>query len=264
MPVAGQPLANLHIKGDTDFGPLGLQFSSERLMAIVAKVIAEWSLAQAHLGSAFAELIGTRSPATTSIYASFDSFAVQRQMLVTAAMELLPRRSADVFRALLVIVERAAKERHRFAHWAWGSFLDRSLSDEFLLLANPKQFWRLRARQIKHFKRFKLDTRSAHATQPCLDPKDILAYREDDLWRVKRQMETASQCAYILECLARATPTQRLGIQRQLLAQPVVRTEFDKIHLRKAKPPKTIPKQPNLSKRAKREAALARRRTNAA
>lgn len=256
--MTGQPLANLHIKGETDFGTLGIQFSSSELMGIVAKVIAQWSLTQAHLASAFAELIAPRSPAAVSIYASFDSFAVQRQMLLTAAAEMLPKRSADVLRALLVVAERAAKERHRFAHWVWGTILGQEAGERILLLADPKQLARLRARQIRHFRKFKRDTRTAFVTQPRLDPKEILAYREADLLRVWNQARWAEVCAFEIECLVRAKPKQRLERQRKLLAQPQFRAEFDKLRPKKTTRSKAVRKPPRVSRRARRDAALAK------
>lgn len=256
--MTGQPLSSLKAKGEAVFGPLGIDNGPPELMAIVAKVIAEWSLAQAHLASAFAEIIGSRSPATVSIYASFDSFSVQRQMLLTSASELLPQRTFDVLRALLIIVERAAKERHRFAHWVWGSLLADELSEKLLLLADPKQLTRMRAKQISHFNKLKSDTRKAHATQPRLGPKDIIAFREADLRRSWRQMRWAAACAFEIECLVRIAPKQWLERQRKLLAQPLVRAEYHKLRPRRTRRPIAAPKSLRVSSRGRREAALAK------
>jgi hypothetical protein len=259
--MSGQPLATLKIKSELDFGPLALSLASPRLMSIVAQAIARWSLTQAHLGSAFAELIGTRSPSTVSIYATFDSFAVQRKMLSTVTAELLPKRCSDMCHALLAIIDRAAKERHRFAHWVLGVLLEGNLKNEYLLLADPKDLWKLRVRQIKHFRRNPQDL-MVHATQPRLDRRDIMAYRETDLLRVRQRLEVAEWAAYAIECLVRATPRQRLEIQRQLLAQLEVRMEYDKLRPRKTKRPKAAPKPPRVSNRVRREAALARRQAD--
>ncbi len=254
--MAGQPLSSLRLKGHYDFGPLGLQSAPQALMAAVAQVIARWTLAQTHLGSAFAELIGSRSPSTVSIYASFDSFKAQKQMLVTASGELLPQRYARLCRALLAVIERGAKERHRFAHWVCGAFVGQKPKEDCLLLADPKGFWKLRVQQIKHFRR-NPDDRTVHATQPRLDHREIMVYREADLLRVYRQLELAEWAAYGIECLVRATPKQRLQILRQLLAQPDVLAAYEKDRQTKKARPKAAPKQPRVSSRAKREAALA-------
>lgn len=200
-----------------------------------------------------------RSPSSVNIYASFDSFAVQRQMLVSAATELLPKRSVDVFRATLTVIERAAKERHRFAHWVWGSFIDHELKDRYVLLADPKHLWRLRVRQMKHHRRHGPGEATASATAPAIDRRQIIVYREDDLLRIRQQMMVAEVLAFGLQSLVRAKSKRLLGIQRQLLAQPDVRTEFDKLRLRKTEHPTVARKRQPLSNRAKRAAASAMR-----
>lgn len=252
-----QRLANLHIKEERDFGPLALRSASPELMAIVADVIARWSLIQVLLGNTFAELVGARSPATVEMFASFDSFATQRLMLLTGARELLPKRYADIFRVTLTVVERAAKERHRFAHWIFGTILQPGPTKEMLLLADPKHIWKLRHKQIRHFQRFKSE---AHATQPRLDLREIWVYRKDDLLKVKQQMMTAEKLAYGLGDLVCSTPRRRLEITRQLRAQPDIRLVLDSERQRKTNSPKAVRKPRPLSSRARREAALAKRK----
>lgn len=256
--MAGQRLSNLHIEADYHFNPLALHMGPRDLLAFACQIIASWSSVQAHLGNAFAEMVGARSRATVIMYSSFDSFAVQRQMLVTAATELLPKRDSEVFRATLTVIERAAKERHRFAHWIYGSFLNAE-NDNILLLADPKHVWRLRVATI-HYRRRRIKTGDAARTQPRLDRRDIWAYKTADIRRVLDQVDAAERHAWMLQLLAFARSKERPHIRRRLLSEPQIRLALDAERQRKSKPKKAPPRPPRVSKRARREAALARRK----
>lgn len=256
--MPGQPLANLRLRGDYGFSDHRITDAPSELMALVARSIAHWSLAQAHLGNAFAELVGAKSGATVSMYASFDNFQVQRVMLLTAAKELLPKRYSDTFSATLTVIERAAKERHRFAHWVCGAFSN-SAHRDILLLADPKDMWRVRSAAVRHFRKFKV-WEHGDATQPDLDPRKILAYRESDLKGILEQIERAEYYAYALSFLARSKPRVRLPVLRLLLDQPDIRSAYDTARQKETKSKKAPQKPPRVSKRARREAALVRRR----
>ncbi|MEK7995682.1 MAG: hypothetical protein AAB403_17925 [Planctomycetota bacterium] len=241
------------------FGGLALDLAPADLMALVADVVARWTGAQTTLGNVFAELIGARAPAAVNIFASFDSFAAQRKMLVMAAEDVLPKRYCEVFRAALSVIEGVATERHRFAHWMWGIYMTKVSKADFLLLADPKKTWRLRAQQIRHFRRFKIeDSRAAHLSQPRLAQKEVFVYREDDLRKVKRQMMRAAGYAHALEDLVRATPKQRLHIDRALRAESHIRQVLETKRRKETKHERAALKPPRVSSRARREAALAR------
>ena len=94
--------------------------SKPELGALVAKVIAGWSITEAHLGNAFAALIGARLPAAMSMYAALRSFDAQRDVFNAAARELMPKRYADIVEVTITVISREARERHKFAHWIWG------------------------------------------------------------------------------------------------------------------------------------------------
>jgi hypothetical protein len=145
MPIQPIPL--------TKFNTLNYQFGSDflteqpELGALVAFVIGGWSIIQTYLGTTFGILIGARQPAAMSMYAEFRSFEVQRTLLVTAARDLLPMRYADIVEVTLIVLGRANKTRHEFAHHLWGASLD---IPNALLLAEPKGFWQAGVREIKY------------------------------------------------------------------------------------------------------------------
>lgn len=253
-----KPFSKTGADGNYIFGS-HLLGGREHLTARVTEAIGGWSSVQASLGHTFAELIGGKTPVTMSMYAAFDSFKVQRQMLLTAAEELLPLRHYEVFRITLRIIERVAIERHRFAHWLWGVSTDPKFSTKLLLLVDPRHSWEVRVANIRHWQRPAPNIVVQTVTQPRLDPSQIRAYTADDLERVCRDMRTAVHLAAVLFELVRARPRRRLLIRRSLLASPQIRLAHDAERRKKAKVKKAPQKPRRLSKRARREAALARR-----
>jgi hypothetical protein len=257
--MAGQTLAGIRLDGEPIFGGLALDLAPAELTALVADVVARWSLTQTTLGNVFAELIGARSSAVVSIYASFDSFLIQRRMLETAAAELLPKRYSEIFIAAMEIIESAAKERHRFAHWLWGVYVARVSTVEFLLLADPKKIWRLRPAQMRHARRSQIGgSRALHLSQPRLDRKQISVYRENDLREAKQKMMRAEGYARALEDLVRATPKLRLQISRALRAQSEIQKALATERPKKTERQKAAQKPPRVSRSARRAAALKR------
>lgn len=246
--MPGQPFSKIRSNGNYAFGT-DLLGSRPDLMTLVGIAIAGWSVAQAHLGNTFAALLGAKHPVTMSIYAAFDSFMVQRQILVTAANELLPKRYAAIFRATLKIIEKAAKDRNRLAHWIWGVSVDPEISTKVLLLANPRHVWATRVKAIRHVKRSKMDIHRAHLTQPRLDPREIEAWTKDDLVRTCRQMEQAWRLANALDQLVDAEPARRRQIYRQLLDVPEIRAVHDREQRPKSKRRKVPPKSPRTPKK---------------
>ncbi|MDP1838146.1 MAG: hypothetical protein Q8N31_11965 [Reyranella sp.] len=254
--MAGQPFSHLKTDGNYIFGTDALH-GREHLTARVTIAIAGWSIVQAHLGNAFAELIGGKTPVAMSMYAAFDSFAVQRQLLITAVEELLPKRYSEVFRLTLKVIEVAGKERHRFAHWIWGGSTDPKFSTKILLLVEPRHSWRVRVAAIRRAKGIPKEDLSFFV-MPRLDPKEIRAYTADDLERVGRQMELAWRYAHALSDLVASKPKRRLEIRRALLAQPEIHRAYDEARRRSAKVTKADSKPTHRSKPARRKSVIAK------
>lgn len=240
--MAGQPLSTLRTNGNYFFGT-DVLVPRPNSMALISIAVAGWSITEAHLGNAFAALIGATKPVTMDMYCAFDSFAVQKRLLVTAATRILPKRYSDIFRATLVVLERAATERHKFAHWIWGASADPKFSDT-LLLADPVYFWKLRVARIRHMRRFERsgDYSQMHLTTPRLDLKLILAYREPDLRRVCKQMELSWRYADALCELVSSKPPRRQQIYRQLLGQADIRQALEKDRQHHTKRKKASPR----------------------
>jgi hypothetical protein len=200
--------------------------------SLVAAVIAGWAVTETHLGRVFAYMVGAKHPITMSMYAAIHSFDTQRDLLKVAAEESLSKRNAILFKASLVVLNRAAQERHKFAHWIWGASADPAL--QALLLVEPKHFWHLSLAQIGHMKRQGKDTLTPlemawiNATLPKLDPSIIYVYGLKDLEATRDRMEKAFVIADMLRRLVSLKAAQRRSIYQRLYADADIRLVLEK------------------------------------
>jgi hypothetical protein len=200
---------------------------------LVAAVIAGWAATETNLGRMFAELIGAKQPVTLSMYAAARSFEVQRDLLQAAVDEILPKRYATLFKAALVVLNRAAKQRHNFAHWIWGASADPGL--QALLLVEPKHFWNLAAEDIRFWKRISKKAPTARENPmpfilnpPKLDHKHIVVYRLKDLREVHEQIEQAFRIADAFRQIVDAKDSRRHAIYKWINSEPQIHSEIAK------------------------------------
>ena len=219
--------------------------------SLVSAVIAGWSITEAHLGRSFAALIGAKQPITMTMYSAARSFEVQRDLVQAVVDEVLPRRYADLFRAALVVMGRAALHRHRFAHWVWGVSADPNLTA--LLLVEPKHLWNLTAAQIKHSKRHQRKIGEANQLLQMFEPnfprlrhQDILVYRLNDLQDARGQVERAYRISVALRQLVDSKGARRRTIYHWLMSEADIRSAFEKA--RNSPLPKKPPRPPRRRK----------------
>jgi hypothetical protein len=224
---------NVRWNGNYIFGSDTL-IAQPQLSALVAATIAGWAVTEAHLGRTFAALIGAKHPVTLSMYAAVRSFEVQRDILLAAAREALPPRYAMVFSAALSVLLGAAKHRHQFAHWIWGSSADPGLPALFLV--EPKHFWSLDAARIrfdaKHARVAKIDgvpTVTFFANRPQLSRDHIHVYRLKDLEEARHSVERAYRIANALRDLVAPNAPRRRAIHRWLCAEPQIQKALAKV-----------------------------------
>lgn len=226
--MSGQPLSTLHTNGNYLFGTSVLGGIQEQV-ALAARVIAGWSIVEMELGHAFAGLIGAKTPAAMEMYAEFESFAVQKRMLLSAAEHTLANRYSRLTRVTLSVIDRYASERHRFAHWVLGASADPKFSRELLLAADPKHFWRTTVARFKYWKRKRTERNHLPAVlmQPKIDLENIVAYRNADLLRICAHIETTYFYAVTLRHLFEK-PSQRQSLYRLLTDQPDIAQALEK------------------------------------
>jgi hypothetical protein len=132
----------------------------------------------------------------------------------------------------LSVLTRSADHRHKFAHCIWGVSQDPKLRDALLLVA-PQHFWKMRARRLQHWKRFRnRDLHLAARGYPRLDPKMIQVYQKPELEGICQEIEQAFRYANALMNLVDSKPDKRKLVLRLLSEQPPIREVLDKERLR--------------------------------
>jgi hypothetical protein len=229
--MTAQPASNHKWNGNYVFGNNVLTNMPDH-GSLVAAVIAGWSVTEATLGRAFAMSIGARQPVSMSMYGAARSFDVQRDLLLVAVKEVMPKRYAELAAATLVVINRAAIHRHRFAHWVWGASADPGLVA--LLLVEPRNFWNLTAAQHRfwrtHGKR-QSDTKALaffHPSFPQLSHDHIFVYRMKDLISIRDEIERAFKMADALRDLVDPKSRRRQTIARWHRSQEDVRLALEK------------------------------------
>lgn len=128
------PLSRVCPRGPYNFVTANLQKRPE-LMSLVGGCIAQWSIAEAHLGSFLVAITEAQARATLAMFSALNSNAAKVAMIEAAASAALPEDKLEMFEAILPLIRRAAKQRHKFAHHVWG------VCDELpeaLLLVDPQ------------------------------------------------------------------------------------------------------------------------------
>lgn len=107
------------------------------LADIVTQIIALYAVTEQEIETLFFRLVGPDESVASAVYSMLTSASLQKQALNAVARSRFGADSEqfEIFAALLDVVDRASKIRHRLAHWRWGVSPD---APDALLLADPK------------------------------------------------------------------------------------------------------------------------------
>lgn len=227
--MTAQPITHHNWNGNYVFGNEVL-IEWPEYGAEVSGVISGWAFVEATLGRAFASLIGARQPVTMTMYNAARSFDVQRALLEAAVDDVLPVTYSRIFKIALIVINRSAIHRHRFAHWLWGRTSSAVKEDlRALLLVEPRNYWNITAAQIKYWNKNKRHLEKAGegsffvVNMPLLKHEHIWAYTIDDLKNVRAEIEHAFNLADALRDLARAKAPKRREILNWLKSDRQIR-----------------------------------------
>lgn len=228
-----QPLSKITNNLSYAFGTTPLS-SRPELLSLIAEIIAGWAATEAYLGAVFANLIGAQRPVTMEMYAAFDSFAVQKKMLLTAAEKMLGPRYFKVFGYTMSAINRAYDQRNKLAHCILGVSHDPKLTD-CVLLVEPEHFWRLRVARHKHSQRNKKAANQllVWSKMPHFDPNVIFVYRKRELEQIVKQMDFAYMYAHALSELVGDLKFRRRLVYRLLRHEPDIRQAYEREHQRR-------------------------------
>ena len=229
--MAPQPVSTMKWNGNFMFGNDVLIDRPDH-GSHVAAAISGWAIIEAMLGRTFAILIGARQPVTMTMYSATRSFDVQRELFMAAVNAVMPKKYAELIAATLVVINRSAIHRHRFAHWIWGASADPAL--QALFLVEPKNFWNLTAAQTRFWQRRGMK-RLASGPMYSIDPEmpqlsgdHIFVYRLKDLKEIVKEIERAHSLVDKLRDLVASKNPMRHAIATWLGNQPDTRLVLEK------------------------------------
>lgn len=250
--MAPQPLSTIKSSGNYIFGNDVLTNNPE-LGSLVSRAIAGWAIIEAHLGHAFATLVGPKQNAALSMYFALRSFEIQRTLLETLIDEKLPKRTRRILRATIAVICREASTRHKFAHYIWGRSTDPGLSTEALFLVEPKYLWQLRVRRLAHAKKYhRKPNPMALISYPWLNRAIVSVWRKTDLEEACEKMEIAFGYASVLERVISLKGQQRTRAQRLLTQIPEIRSQLRRMFPTGKRRPHSSQKSRHKSPGAKR------------
>lgn len=162
---------------------------------LAANIIVASSLIDHELGMALGRILKTDAHAALAIYATLQSANIQKGALNAAAKTELNSEQYEVFQAMLAATETAQAERHRIAHWLWGTCEE--LPDAMIAI-DPK-YLNEKSMEMEQFQRNpfakKLDEEDLMKIYK-LDYSKILVYNLSDMQRAQRDMNEASMIMF--------------------------------------------------------------------
>jgi hypothetical protein len=168
------------------------------LAVIVANILARWSTIEHHVSLLLLHVLGAEAKPALAMFSVLTTDRLQTSALMAAAKAKLTEDEFAVFKAALGALDCIKNDRHRLAHWLWGTCPE--LPDH-LLLVNPEH---LRQRDIRR-EEFKATVTNHLLLEPDrmkefygYDLSEIQAYSKEDLERVKRDF---SECTGMMVML---------------------------------------------------------------
>jgi hypothetical protein len=108
------------------------------LAALIAEAIGAWSQTEMTLGILLARMLGANARPAMVMYSALESFQPQMRALDAVSRSILVGDDLELFSATLIVIRRAAHQRHLLGHSVWA-FAPQLPHD--LLLIDPKDMW---------------------------------------------------------------------------------------------------------------------------
>lgn len=237
LDIMPDPLSRVHPNPTYNFQPLGL-LSRPHLMANVAACIAMWAITEAGLGRFLITIMHSQARPTLAMFGSLQSNAAKLAMIEAAAAApgAMKPEHLEAFDAILPLVRRAAKIRHKFAHHLWG--VCDELADA-LLLVDPKETLNHVVESNEFIKNPSSDDLLNFTERyPKYPIERVFVYREHDF---KTYLNETAVAARLLNFLCTGL-TPGLGAEKELVlldSEPAFQTALSR--LRRERTKKAIP-----------------------
>jgi len=160
------------------------------LAVLVTSIFARWAWIEHQLSVLLLFILGADAKPAFAMFSILNTQRLQERAIQAAAEAALPADQLEVFLAVMSVTDTVQKDRHKLAHWIWGTCPE--LPDH-LLLANPD------ALKEGEFQRAKvLAAPPPGGMDPGefnklfeTDPSQIFVYSKSDLERIERDLQEA-------------------------------------------------------------------------
>ena len=197
------------------------------LAALIAEAIGAWSQTEMTLGILLARMLGANARPAMVMYSALESFQPQMRALDAVSRSILVGDDLELFSATLIVIRRAAHQRHLLGHSVWA-FAPQLPHD--LLLIDPKDMWGWSATVFEWADAMRT-TPPPRPPMPkaisALDHGKVLVFSEGDLKSIVQRLRRAHGYAGLLSLLISRSET--IDSTRRLLRnEPEIRSALDR------------------------------------
>jgi hypothetical protein len=164
-----------------DIWPRDAMVQRPKVAVLVAEAIAEWAQVECSVGVILAVILETEAQTALAMFSALTSSNNQMTIVEAAAKAKLTKADSDLLSALLKIARRAAKERHKLAHWCWALAYE---LPEALLLIDPDYLGTLIANMNGY-----------HDALAPVDRTRIFVLKETDAKRIVEKISESKELA---------------------------------------------------------------------
>lgn len=199
-----------------DFWPRDAMLQRPKVAVLIAEAISEWAQVECSIGVILAIVLETEAQTALAMFSALTSSNNQMTIVEAAAKAKLTGADSELFTAALKVIRRAAKERHKLAHWCWA--LAHELPDA-LLLIDPDDL----GRWLAHLHGY-------HDVFVSLDQGRIFVLRESDAKRILAKIsESKELTSRVINVFFTKDRGKRAELRQQLCSEHPIRTALDLI-----------------------------------
>lgn len=229
-----QPISNYVSRSDNvQFGYGNVMFHRPKLAAMAMHVIEIWSYIDLRLNEMVAQFLRVDIRIATAMLQAIENISLRRDVIRAAAKHVLDDNDYMLFKATLKSTRTSEGRRHQFAHHIWA------ISDQFpddLLLMDPKI--------VNQREAHTAEALAARSMNIPIEPFDVrgqfdsvYVFKEqdfsDDIARAQSALNHVAKLNLFVRNLKNESSKADV-IRRELLAEPLIDSEFRRLSRQKA------------------------------
>lgn len=187
---------------------------NEHLARLAMEGIASWANVESIMLRLYLILAGGPEAQAAAVFLSIESDGARKSAIAALADLALDDEQKKLFRAMLKVIERRSKARHKLAHWIWG--FSPALPDA-LLLADP------RMRNTSPALTRPIDSSEAFDAYAKAIYDHVYVYTEQDFLKIVRDNDKAAGMAHSFTWIIEGHPMNANGrLSREIAEEPEI------------------------------------------